>query len=333
MAQHHDQEAELSLFCRVQCASVLKTNKPVILDSNCTVHQAVETLATHGITAAPVYDKANDQYLRMLDLAAIISVGINFVLEGKKTKLADAQRSKVEEMLDTITIQIIPKNFPLDLSEQNPFYTLKDSDSLLDALKMLSSIGRNTVIHRVVIVDKHNNLHGILSQADIIRYTLEHIKELPSISALLPQTLEQLKLVHANKKVVTLNQSKTLSDALTMMYEKNLSGIGLVDDKDHLSGIISFSTVKHLLAKKQYNDLLKSCKSFYEGNVLHQGDHEEKEENKLYMAVYPETTLNTVLQRIRSKHVHHVFVVEDGKPVGVISLTDILRLFYEHLSS
>ena len=38
----------------------------------------------------------------------------------------------------------------------------------------------------------------------------------------------------------------------------------------------------------------------------------------------PEEDLATVLDRMRSAGVRHIVVVEDGKPVGVVSMWDIL---------
>jgi len=41
-------------------------------------------------------------------------------------------------------------------------------------------------------------------------------------------------------------------------------------------------------------------------------------------------TLETVVEKVSSNHVHRIYVVdESGKPLRVITLTDILRLLIE----
>jgi len=44
----------------------------------------------------------------------------------------------------------------------------------------------------------------------------------------------------------------------------------------------------------------------------------------------PASTLEDAMYTVVENHVHRVFVVEDKKPVGVVSLTDIILQFKGH---
>ena len=51
--------------------------------------------------------------------------------------------------------------------------------------------------------------------------------------------------------------------------------------------------------------------------------------NKIAATVEPDTHIAEVVKQMVSKNAHHVCVVENRKPVGIVSRHDLLRLFFD----
>lgn len=109
---------------------------------------------------------------------------------------------------------------------------------------------------------------------------------------------------------VTIGQTATIGDAMAMMLSTNVGAILVVDDAGLLIGIFS------------ERDLLKKIV----GNV----NEYENLPITHFMTPRPECvtatdTLNFVLQKMDAGGYRHVPVLENGRPVGIISSRDMLR--------
>jgi len=109
---------------------------------------------------------------------------------------------------------------------------------------------------------------------------------------------------------VTIGQSATIGDAMALMLSTNVGAILIVNDAGLLVGIFS------------ERDLLKKIV----GNVADYANLPITQ----FMTPRPESvsttdTLNFVLQKMDAGGYRHVPVLEDGKPVSIISARDMLR--------
>ena len=109
---------------------------------------------------------------------------------------------------------------------------------------------------------------------------------------------------------VTIGQSATIGDAMALMLSANVGALLVVDGAGQLAGIFS------------ERDLLKKIV----------GQHTNYEDLPItqFMTPRPECvaltdTLNFVLQKMDAGGYRHVPVLENGKPVGIISARDMLR--------
>ena len=122
--------------------------------------------------------------------------------------------------------------------------------------------------------------------------------------------MEDQALVLLPKNPATITAHRTLREAIHLMLEHNIGALMVVDDAGKLLGIFS------------ERDLLKKVAGLhvdYGGLPVGQ-----------FMTPKPETvvltdTLNFVLHKMDGGGYRHVPVVEDGKPVNVISVRDMLR--------
>ncbi len=120
---------------------------------------------------------------------------------------------------------------------------------------------------------------------------------------------DQVKTLKQNPPV-TIPQGATIGDTMALMLSTNVGAILVVDDDGHLTGIFS------------ERDLLKKIV----GNVA---DYEKLPITQ-FMTPRPESvqitdTLNFVLQKMDAGGYRHVPVLENGKPVSIISARDMLR--------
>ncbi len=155
----------------------------------------------------------------------------------------------------------------------------------------------------------HKNLPG----DDVCR----HCKQ-PLVAFDLPQPENQVErsLMYDQVKTlkqklpVTITQSATVGDTLALMVSATVGAVLVVDEAGRLVGIFS------------ERDLLKKI-----AGVVADYEHLPIAD---FMTPRPESvsttdTLNFVLQKMDAGGYRHVPVLENGKPVGIISARDMLR--------
>ncbi len=120
---------------------------------------------------------------------------------------------------------------------------------------------------------------------------------------------DQVKTLKQQTPVV-IHHAANLGQAIALMYEANVGAILIVDDDGKLTGIFS------------ERDLLKKIA----GQTAAYAELPVTQ----FMTPRPESvsntdTLNFVLQKMDAGGYRHVPVLEDGRPVGIISARDMLR--------
>ncbi|HZZ78832.1 MAG TPA: CBS domain-containing protein [Gemmataceae bacterium] len=113
------------------------------------------------------------------------------------------------------------------------------------------------------------------------------------------------------KSPVVIDQSATISQALALMCAENVGAVLIVDHAGQLLGIFSERDLLKQLVGKNGND--------YQQKPITQ-----------FMTPRPECvkttdTLNFVLQKMDAGGYRHVPVLQDGKPVSIVSARDMLR--------
>lgn len=84
----------------------------------------------------------------------------------------------------------IPVQQVKDLGKKDPFITVSSTDALSSVVEIFGS-----GVHRVAVVQEGTqHVIGMLSQLRLIRYFWDNARSFPSIEALYPSTLRQLKL-------------------------------------------------------------------------------------------------------------------------------------------
>jgi len=138
--------------------------------------------------------------------------------------------------------------------------------------------------------DTESQLHSNISRITEDTYLNQYVKDTMSTN------------------VVCVDQSKTIQQAAQLMAEHRISSL-LISSEQKLAGIITDRDFRTRVLSKgiAYTETLE--------NVM----------TKNPMCMDVNSRLHDAQLKMMSEGIHHLPIVENGKPIGVISLSDILR--------
>ncbi len=107
-----------------------------------------------------------------------------------------------------------------------------------------------------------------------------------------------------------------VADAVTTIADGHVSGLPVVEARGNLVGVISSSDILSALAESEGSEARERVFS---------GTEVQEIMSRQPMTIEPDATLKDAAERMLYLDVHRLFVVEEGKLVGVVSQTDIAR--------
>jgi len=187
-------------------------------------------------------------------------------------------------------------------------------------LKVLRKFTYGT--HRAVVMED-SLLVNIISQSDITSYLAKHTSdlELKYVMELNVHTSGLLDM--SPKDIVSIDEYASMMEALTVMTENNVEGIAVVSKEGKLLGNISATDIQPLSDASNFKYLNLNALQFMKLVSKHSTP----------VTCFPTTNLDTVLLRMALNRVHRLYIIGDNsKPIGVLSLTDIMKLCLRHAS-
>ena len=109
--------------------------------------------------------------------------------------------------------------------------------------------------------------------------------------------------------LISLKSADTLQDALALFNRNHIHGAPIVDN-GILSGIITISDISRAIEKGL--PLTTGVPAIMTKNVV-----EAPSDTKLF----------EVIRRFKEREIGRLIVIDDGKPVGIITQSDIIRVF------
>ena len=131
-------------------------------------------------------------------------------------------------------------------------------------------------------------------------------------------TGDDVRRVDPVRDVLTCNGETTIRDAASMMSERNVGSILIVDGDRRPLGIVTDSDLRTKVVSqgRDVSDLISEIMS------------------SPVLTVDEQTTLSSLIATVMKKHLHHFAVTEDGTPhtpvVGIVSEHDILKTQGSH---
>ena len=288
--------------------------------------EAAKQLWSHDVRGAPVWDEKRQKYVGFFDMRDLLSTVVASHKEGQdKTGLAQ------EDVSWWSSKQSKPSSFSVTyLSARNAFVSLTQDATLKDVCDTLIA----KQCHRVPIVDANTQrCIRILSQSALVAFLAQHAAQTDQLKHKMEETLDAAGFPY-RKDVVTATDTTQAYEVFELMDSHRLSGIAIVDAEDGaIVGNTSASDIKMAVAVEEGSlaDLNLTIMSYLAA---------VRQEEHLKEAKYPSSHVKTtstvghVIRLLAKTGYHRVFVVDSElKPVGVISVTDIVKFVMKHHSS
>lgn len=115
--------------------------------------------------------------------------------------------------------------------------------------------------------------------------------------------------------VKSVHRDATVAEAISLMAEEHVSGLPVVDDGERVVGVISTTDILQAEAEwigPNRTDLIENTTV-----------SELMTPRPLMVA--PSASIREVAQQMLYGEVHRLFVEEDGRMIGVVSQTDLVR--------
>ncbi|ENN75212.1 hypothetical protein YQE_08222, partial [Dendroctonus ponderosae] len=296
------EEDESQIFVKFfkfhKCYDLIPTSaKLVVFDTQLLVKKAFFALVYNGVRAAPLWDSQKQEFVGMLTITDFIKI-LRMYYKSPSVAMDELEEHK----LDT---------WRRVLKDARPLINIGPDASLYDAIKVLI----HNRIHRLPVIDPDTgNVLYILTHKRILRFLFLYINELPKPSYM-NKTLRELR-IGSYENIETASEDTSIILALRSFVERRVSALPIVDREGRLVDIYAKFDVINLAAEKTYNDLDVSLKKANEHrNEWFEGVHNCKLDETLF----------NVMEKIVRAEVHRLVVVDDeGKVIGIISLSDLL---------
>jgi len=226
-------------------------------------------------------------------------------------------------------VEAVPAIDCCDVSEQNPAITISEEDSFQ---KVISYFSKKTDLHRVFVTKSSVHLRpgtlpqksqviGLLTQSRVLQFLHENKEKIPEtiLHKKVSEWYEEHNTTFRAALEVT-KPSEIVFLAFRQILTKEITGTAIVDDSSNLIGSLSTSDLKRSVAGDFISDMQLTVQEYL--NKTETGDHQG------LVTCTHNDEFHEILRKFVKHEVHRIFVLnQEGKPVGVISLCDVITLF------
>jgi len=257
------------------------------------IRDVYDALIAKGVLSAPVFDFEAQKYVGIIDLRDIAAFSLSL--------------HKSDGPL-VFTVEKI-----VDFCGMNKFHPISADTSILEALENFITFG----LHRLPVMESPNKVGKILAQSDIVQY-LAQMKGKLGYLAEKPFGEFQMDLggISGIKDLLLyIKEDEPIEKAFEIMQKYNVHGIPVLNQAGTIVGNISVSDMKHVI--KWELDSLKSTAKDYFASL--------NPDRIPLVTCTISTKFSEVINQLAEAKVHRMYVVDkDGKPVDIITLTNVL---------
>jgi len=318
-------------FLTTQKLADLEANLPrqyqepiLAVRSNDTVQEVLSTLLKHNILAAPVLDpKQNESSetpflgtISVVDLLIAFAFRPVFNTYDTDVKLSDLTDEKLKEVLESEKpILRAPVGDLLGLSLEGKRLWAYSEKHPLNKLFDVFSVG----VHRVLVSHKIYPTWSFVTQMDVIRYLKgQSYDSDTSLHKIWTQSISSLKLGTDSKDLFTFSSKHSAIRAFRYMLQRNeLSALPIVDTDGKLIETLSASDFRSVSLENMKDTLLPVC------DFLRKARGDVKQ-----VVGTADEPLYSLVDKILFHGYHRIWIVDnEQRPIGVVSLTDIIKVF------
>ncbi|URD77332.1 CBS domain containing membrane protein [Musa troglodytarum] len=305
------------------------SGKVITLDVNLPVKQAFHILYEQGIPVAPLLDTCKGEFVGVLS-------PLDFILILKE--LSSHGSNLTEEELEIHTISAW-KKAKQQLSGQLIMHERKSQEHLIDAgpYDSLKDVALNIVQNQVATVpiidspsqeESFPHLLHLASLSGILNCIRRHFRHSSSSLPILQQAICTTPLgtwvpsiAESNKKHLTmLRSNESLSSALALLLQAQISSVPIVDDHDRLLDAYSRSDITSLAKDKTYAQIHLDEVSIYQALQLRQdaNPHQGSQKGQRCHMCLRSDSLQKVMEQLANP-------AGSNRIEGIISLSDVFK--------
>jgi len=294
-------------------SELIRDQNLVTLDSNTTLDEALDTLASANVTGAPVLESGKAKgFVDVLDTVAFL---VKTTTKPLTTRESESKHLNTD---DSRMLRKRSKDFKIahvsdlvDLSKRNPLVTIPQDSSVGDAL---NSFVKNRV-HRVMVTDQQGSIKGIVTQTMLLR----HLEGYLSQNDILKDARAIDLKITPVENMVLVGPKCLAIDAFMEMHINNVSAVAVIEGRKVLANL-SASDLKSPYAR-DFSKMLQFVTDW-----LKEAHSTMNKSADYLVSCTQDTRVLDMIHRLNKERVHRIFVVEHvgDRLLGVSSLTDIL---------
>jgi len=292
---------------------VPQEQKLVVLRSDANLQEAVKTLSDAHILAAPVVSAKTKEVLGMLSMLDIVTYVV--LAAPNESELHNVKSLEIAGRAMTLfTVDHI-----VNKSGRDPLLPLSATVPSTFVVSLFSE-----GIHRCVLQKSESETEIVktISQTDVAKELSAHI-HMGKLKHIGQKTLQELGLGQVGP--ITVQQDGSVLDALKLIAGQRILAVAVTDKDGKIVGNFSASDLKGLYLEKLPN---------FEESVADFLKHFSPKSLTPFKLNIKGLTLSQLVHHLVSgtDHVmHRVWLVDDeDKVVGVVSLTDIMKLIVDY---
>jgi CBS-domain-containing membrane protein len=264
--------------------------------------EALELMVKHKLISLPLL--TDDE--KVVGFVTYLDILTTFAFNPKFAKQSQVDVRALEDVLHRQLL--LPAGYLLGATNESSRFTRVDAkDQLITLLPILCQ-----GTHRVWVDTTDAKTGVVLSQTDVIRFFLQNIRQLGSVTDLKVETMVDV----SGKKLVGVDHKTSTLWAFREMLINEVSALPVIDSKGQLVCSLSATDARGM-TQGQIKDLLLPVEDFLRARVVG-GELPEP------VVCSKEDTLETVIKALVNKKVHRVWVTHENRPVGVVSMTDVI---------
>ncbi|XP_030503707.1 sucrose nonfermenting 4-like protein [Cannabis sativa] len=330
----------ISMFLSANTAYNLlpESGKVVALDINLPVKQAFHILYEQGVPVAPLWDFSRGQFVAVLTALDFILILRELRRHGSNVAEEELETHTIAEWKErkaklSMPIQIDGESCARDLVQAGPY----------DSLKEVASKILNYNVATVPIVQPSSQdgsfpqLLHLASLSGILKCICRHFRHSSSSLPILQQPICAIpvgtwvpKIGDPNgRPLAMLRPTASLSDALSLLVQAEVSSVPIVDENDSLLDIYSRSDITALAKDRTYAQFSLDEMSVQQALQLGQDVNSPRgffSGLRCQMCLRSDP-LHKVMERLANPGVRRLVIVEAGskRVEGIISLSDVFR--------
>ena len=293
------------------------TQRPLYMTlSNNKIDDVIGDLVRSNITALPVWNKDKKQFVGEVDSFDILDAVV-FPKDSSDVGIVDSYGDGTVQ--DLLYLKYLPLLAQEHVDGQG-MLVFEPTESVLTVSRALG------FRHRCLVRQEHasvNLQHRMITQSDLVNFLFTHRSKLNAKQqALMGTRLDNCGLANpaGSRAVVTIKEDVSAAAAFRLLKNEKVSAVAVVNQNGEIVGNISASNIRGTDPRLVIEALRLPVIKFLEatGRRFH-----------------PVTTtaidsLESVVQKVVSARIHRVWVVNSAQePIGVVALSDILRVITE----